>query len=147
MCLTTDRSDVQAYLGALQDIIARMRQHSASCKAWCITLTSAVVVLGVNKSKPALFAAAFPPLVMFLLLDCYYLSIERFFRRKYDGFVERLHAGQAGTGELYVMKHDVPIGKQLRGIVGSLFSLSTFPFYAVLAGVLVLAMRLVADGG
>ena len=40
-----DTSDVQTYIGILQDVIARMASNSRFCKAWCIALVSAVLVL------------------------------------------------------------------------------------------------------
>ncbi|WP_414544018.1 hypothetical protein [Nostoc sp. CCY0012] len=43
--LTPDSNSVQSYLNILQGVIARMANNSASCKTWCISLVSAILVV------------------------------------------------------------------------------------------------------
>jgi len=43
---------VQAHLGITQSVIQRMAANSASCKTWCITLVSAILVIVADKGKP-----------------------------------------------------------------------------------------------
>lgn len=146
MDLTTDRSDVQAHLSMLLGIITRMAQNSASCKTWCITLIAAVVVLAVDKSQPTLIRTALLPLIMFFLLDCYYLSLESAFRKKYDTFVQRLHNGKAKADELFVLKPDGPRHPRFRDLAIAACSFSIYPFYIILAVAIVL-VQLLATGG
>jgi hypothetical protein len=146
MELTTDRSDVQAHLSTLQVIITRMAQNSASCKTWCVTLISAIVVLAVGKSQLGLIRTALLPLIMFFLLDCYYLSLERAFRNKYDAFVRRLHSGEAKAEELFVVKPDGPRHPPLRDLAIAACSFSIYPFYIILGGAIVLVQCLATGG-
>jgi hypothetical protein len=125
---------VQTYIATLQGIINRMASNSAAVKTWCITLTSAVIVLAADSAlDTAVWVAAFP-LVACLLLDCYYLGLERAFRRRYNSFIARLGAGKARSEELFVVSaenHSVP-----RSTLGALFSPSIWPFYGLLVAML-----------
>jgi hypothetical protein len=71
---------VQAHLGISQAIIQRMAANSASCKTWCITLVSAILVIVADKCKSQYALIAIVPIILFLVLDTYYLALERMFR-------------------------------------------------------------------
>ena len=43
---------IQAHLGIAQSVIQRMAANSASCKAWCIGLVSAILVVVADKNSP-----------------------------------------------------------------------------------------------
>src|SRR2546426_12383360 len=86
-----DSPAVQAHLSIAQSVIQRMATNSASSKAWCITLVSAILVIVANKDKPDYTWLAAIPTFLFLALDAYYLSLERGFRNSYNTFVGRLH--------------------------------------------------------
>ncbi len=62
---------VQAHLSITQAVIQRMAANSASCKAWCITLVSAILVIVADKGKPHYALIAVIPNVLFLVLDAY----------------------------------------------------------------------------
>jgi hypothetical protein len=51
-----------------------MAANSASCKGWCIAITSAILVLVADKSKPDYALIALIPILLFLALDAYYLA-------------------------------------------------------------------------
>lgn len=76
----------------MQGIIQRMAENSRSCKTWCITIVSAVLVLVLRVDKPDYILVALAPTVLFLFLDTYYLALERGFRKSYKAFVKKLHA-------------------------------------------------------
>ena len=44
---------------------------------------------------------AFIPTLVLLILDAYYLSLERVFRQSYDNFVEKLHKGVVKENDIY----------------------------------------------
>ena len=67
---------------------------------------------------------------MFLLLDTYYLALERNFRKSYQTFVEKLHEGKPIANELYVVS---PTGSIARQFLSSLLSFSIWLFYLTLA--------------
>ena len=64
----------------------------------------------------------------FLILDTYYLALERAFRESYNGFVGKLGGGLA-PADLYRV---APSGSAPGHFAGSLKSFSIWPFYATL---------------
>ena len=138
--LTPSTQGIEWHLGALQSIITRMAANSSSCKAWCITIMSAVVVVVADKGKPDLLWLAGIPVVAFWLLDCYYLGLERGFRGQYTKFVQELHAGKLKADSLYLIG---PLdGSDISGTFKGLVSWSTTPVYGSLVALLVIAFRL-----
>jgi uncharacterized membrane protein len=95
---------VQAHLTITQSVIQRMASNSSSCKAWCITLVSAILVIVADKSKAHYSLLAMIPTVLFLALDAYYLSLELRIRAAYNAFIEKLHKGRLQVSDLYVVK-------------------------------------------
>lgn len=68
----------------IEDIITRMADNSFKIKGWTITLVSALLALGSLKYISYFILIAFIPVILFALLDAYYLSNERKFRSLYD---------------------------------------------------------------
>jgi len=81
---------VQSHLTILQSVIQRMAANSSSSKAWCVTLVSAILVIVADKGKPQYAWLALIPTILFLVLDAYYLSLERGFRNAYMSSPVRL---------------------------------------------------------
>lgn len=75
--LSEDSPSVQAHLSILQAIVLRMATNSSACKAWCISIVSAILVLVADKGKPQHALIALLPTLLFLALDAYYLSLEK----------------------------------------------------------------------
>lgn len=73
--ISEDSPSVHTHLGILQSVVQRMADNSASCKTWCITIVSAVMVVVADKSNPKLFWLAIMPIPVFLVLDVYYLAL------------------------------------------------------------------------
>lgn len=92
---------IQTHLGILQGVIDRMAANSASCKTWCITIVSAILVVVADKEKPQLAWVAVLPTFLFAALDIYYLAMEKGFRNSYKCFVEKLHAKTLAPSDLY----------------------------------------------
>jgi hypothetical protein len=131
---------VQAHLGIAQSVIQRMASNSASCKAWCITLVSALLVVVADKGKPKYVLIAAIPTVLFLALDTYYLALERCFRASYNKFIKKLHAGQVAAEDLYAV---TPTGSLPRTFFAALGSFSIWPFYLTLGLMVWIAKRIV----
>lgn len=68
---------IQTHLGIIQNVIQRMSSNSSSCKAWCITLVSAVLVIVADKGKSEYAYIALLPTLVFAALDAYYLALEK----------------------------------------------------------------------
>lgn len=131
---------VQAHLEILQAVINRMATNSAAAKAWCVSLVAAILVLVGDKGKPKLLIIAAIPTLLFLVLDAYYLALEKGFRASYRSFVTKLHAGQLTADDLYEVS---AIGVGL-GFLKSLTSFSVWPFYITVA-VMIAAARAIVD--
>lgn len=76
------------HLEFIQDIIKRMAGNSFLLRGWSITLVATIITLFVSTSnvalKPNLILIALFLLIIFWLLDAYYLSQERAYICLYD---------------------------------------------------------------
>ena len=139
--LNHDSPAVLGHLQIVQGVIQRMAENSRSCKVWCVTLVSAILVLvaQTKESQHALIALA--PIALFWLLDSYYLTLERGFRESYNALVGKVHDGQLRISDLFEV---IPGGSTARGFFSAMFtSPSTLPFYLVVIATVLLAWRLV----
>ena len=140
MPINAESSAVQAHLSILQGVIQRMADNSRSCKVWCVTLVSAILVLVARTGEPRHALLALAPVALFLLLDAYYLAQERAFRKSYEAFVAKLHKGSLEPVDLYAVK---PIGMGVCLVGACLGSFSVWLFYVVLIATIALAWLLV----
>ena len=124
---------VHAHLSILQAVIARMAEGSRSSKTWCVITIAAILVLGAGIADFDHLWIAYVPLVLFLGLDMYYLALERRFRASYNAFLRKLRSGDVTTGDLFDV---TPAGSAAKSWLATLGSLSVWPFYLVLAGVI-----------
>ena len=132
---------VQKHLQIMQDVIQRMAENSRSCKVWCVTLVSAILVLVARTGKAEHALIALAPTALFYLLDAYYLLLERRFRNSYDDFVEKLHHGQQIASKLYGI---TGYGSKARLFLWAMFrSFSVLPFYFVVVVTILLAWLLI----
>ena len=120
--------------------VQRMASNSASCKTWCITLVAAILVIVADKGKPASALIAAIPTVLFLVLDTYYLALEKCFRDSYNEFIDKVHSGRVLAADLYAV---TPKGSLPRSFARSLRSFSIWPFYVTLGAMIWLSMCIV----
>lgn len=135
-----DSQAVHTHLGIIQSVIQRMSANSTSCKAWCIMLVSAVLVIVADKGKPQYAWLAIIPTLLFLVLDAYYLALEKGFRDSYNAFIDKLHQGAIQASDLYAV---VPSGPFFKNFFRSLLSFAVGPFYLTLLVMIYLAKTLV----
>ena len=133
-------SAIQAHLTIMQSIIQRMAENSRSCKIWCVTLVAATLVLVARTGEPQHALIALVPTLLFLVLDTYYLALERAFRKSYNAFVIDLHANELPPSRVYKVD---PIGMGLPLVVRCLGSVSIWLFYPLVAATVILAWQLV----
>ena len=138
--LSETSPSVQAHLGILQSVIQRMAGNSTSCKTWCITVVSAVLVIVADKGKPDFAFIALIPAFLFLALDAYYLALEKAFRESYVEFVKKIHSGVASAEDLYTI---APKGNHSKHQIAALKSFSVWGFYVTLFVLIALARSLV----
>ncbi len=140
--ITPDSNSVQSYLNILQGIIKRMATNSANCKTWCVSLVSAILVVIADKNKPNYAGIALIPIVLFFVLDSYYLGQERNFREIYNNFVKELHSGEVTIDKLFVLKP--PKGMNVVNLLfSSILSFSVYPFYLTLVLTVIIARFLI----
>lgn len=74
--ISDQMSGSSCVVGIAQAVINRMAANSASCKAWCITLVAAILVIVADKGQPNFALIAGIPAVLFLALDTHYLALK-----------------------------------------------------------------------
>ena len=121
---------VQTHLNIMQDVIQRMAENNRSCKVWCVTLVGATLVLVARTGEPQHALIALVPTLLFLVLDAYYLALERAFRNSYDGFVGELHSGKLSPSDVFRL---APTGMGLVLVGQCLGSASIWLFYPLVA--------------
>jgi len=81
----TDNLEVKIrHLEMIQAVITRMATNSFMLKGWAVTLVSGIFVLSSKEADKLFFLIAYVPVILFWLLDTYYLQLERRFRAFYN---------------------------------------------------------------
>lgn len=122
-------SSIEAHLSIYQNVIQRMANNSALAKTWCITLVSAILVIVADKSKPQYSIIALIPTMLFLIMDVYYLGLEKGFRNSYNEFIKKLHTDILAVDDLFDVR---PTGSFAELYVKALLSFSVWPFYLLI---------------
>lgn len=147
----TEEDDRQ-YLGMLQGNIERMAANSANCKAWMVTIVSAMMALQCAvEDLNGWILLGILPVVLFWYMDVYYLHLERGMRNRETVFVNILKSNDlAGYEEalfdfkpLMIKKDELTKDKAQAGLVATddrWLTKSVVPFYGLtLAGVLIIS--------
>lgn len=124
-----DSPSVQSHIALMQGVIGRMASNSSSCKAWCVGLVSAILVVVAEKRGTGYAVLATLPTLLFWFLDAYYLGLEKQFRDQYNEFIKKLHEGRLEAGDLFAV---APTGSSGGGLLHGLSSTSVSVFYASL---------------
>lgn len=72
------------HLEFIQSVINRMSGNSFLLKGWSVTLVAALFALAAKDSDKKYIVVAYFPVLVFWILDAYFLSQERHFRSLYD---------------------------------------------------------------
>ena len=129
--------DVRQYLQMLQDIINRMASNSSNCKAWAITLFTAMAALmiGVEVMRQWMLVILFP-IAVFYYLDAYYLGLENDFRNLEASFIKKLRASEECSTSVYDFNFTHADGyKKGENLNKGLMSTATWPLYSILAAI------------
>ena len=135
-----ESSAVQKHLEIMQGVITWMAENSRSCKLWSVTLGAATLILVERTGEPRHALIALVPTALFLVLDTYYLALERAFRNSYNTFVGKLHRGELVPLDIFSVK---PSGMGWKLAWRCLGSVSILPFYLLLTGTVLLAWLLI----
>ena len=129
--------DVRQYLQMLQDIINRMAANSSNCKAWAITLFTAMAALmiGVEVMRQWMWIILFP-IALFYFLDAYYLGLEKDFRNLEASFIMKLRASEDCSTSVYDFNFThADRYKKGENLKKGLSSPATWPLYSTLAAI------------
>lgn len=125
----------EKHLEFVLSAISRMAQNSFLARGWSITLTTAFLAVAANTDIKIAYALASVPIVVFWVVDAYYLSMERRYRLLFD-HVRSMPAEDIDYGL------DTRAFKQHQGVLvamvsplvtfiyGSMVCLVSFLFYA-----------------
>src|SRR5215467_8708030 len=72
------------HLEFLQAVISRMAGNSFLLKGWSVTLAAALFALAAKDANLKLIVLAYYPILVFWVLDGFFLSQERLYRALYD---------------------------------------------------------------
>ena len=87
--LNKDNIDIgyMEYFKIIQSTISRMAQNSFLIKAWSITLIAGISVLTFSFINSLIFTILTGVIIIFWILDTYYLRLERLYRFLYEDVV------------------------------------------------------------
>lgn len=87
--------DDRQYLLMMQGNIERMAANSSNCKAWMVTIVSAMTALQCSvEALNGWILLGVLPIVLFWYLDVYYLHLERGMRNRETVFMNILKSGK-----------------------------------------------------
>jgi hypothetical protein len=119
-------------LQMIQAIITRLAANSGALKGFAVPVVTALLGVAISQKNKDYAWLGIYPVVVFGLLDAYYLALERSFRKLYDAAV--LEDAD---------KWGLTPGKLGWGVIHALFSPSIWGFYlAALAAVIAVALIL-----
>lgn len=122
------------YISLLQENINRIAGNSANCKTWLVTLVAAIMALQLTSVELRnILWVALGLIVLFYLLDSYYLGLERKFIALEEAFVKAAKDKQEGeiTNSIYSFNIK-SVNDKHASMCSALVSPSTYPFYLTL---------------
>lgn len=128
----------QKHLEFIQTVINRMASNSFLLKGWAITLVAALFALSAKDTDKAYIFIAYIPVVIFWILDGYFLSQERLYCDLYN------HAREQKE-EKIDFSMDTAVFKEIErnGWMNSIFSTTLLWFYTPLIIGMLIVMFLI----
>jgi len=111
------------HIELIQSVVNRMAGNSFLLKGWTVTLVAALFALAAKDSDKRYIIIAYFPVVVFWILDAYFLSQERLFRNLYDA----VRAKKEEEVDFSMDTH--PFGDEHTGWTASFFSKTLLVFY------------------
>lgn len=128
------------YLEMIQRTIERMSSNSFILKGWAVTLVAAIFVVSDISAYKYYFLLVYIPIILFWLLDAYYLGMERRYRLLFEKAL-------LDDSALFNMRPcDHPEGNR-RCFASAALSFSVLLFYIPLALITSLVIVFTAIGG
>ncbi len=136
--MSTENLDghVHKYMDILQMNIQRMCQLSNTCKAWCVTLISAMLVFVFKDQQWDVLKILLLPVGLFYVLDAYYLSVEREFVVLSKVISKKVQEGTVQMSDVFVIHTAKRLTRICLLLKAMFWSWSTLPFYGTIGVVL-----------
>lgn len=132
-----DKDDCRHYIGLLQTNINRMAANSANCKTWLATIIAALAAIKFAFGYfSSVFLVATIPVIMFYLLDSFYLGLEKRFIKLENNFIGLLKSNMDFDKDIYVLSPR-NMGSDCEYTWKGMKSWSTWPFYGTLLFMLI----------
>lgn len=124
-----NKQDKISHLQMIQSVIDRMGKNSFSLKGWSVGVMVAIYAFaGQNYNKAVIVTLI--PLIIFWILDSYYLMLERKYRRLYDEIRKKDNDKidfDMNFNNVSLKMNEIKKFEYARNI----FSKTEWPFYAV----------------
>ncbi|QSO50826.1 hypothetical protein JZ785_18285 [Alicyclobacillus curvatus] len=130
------------YLEMIQGAVTRMESNSFFLKGGTVTLAAGVLALssaGVHKKYVLI---AFMAIVVLWILDSYYLSLQRKYRRLFNYI--RVEESMIDFDMNYHKADGWTVGDRRTSFLSCLFSRTEWPFYAVISAIVSILLSLVS---
>lgn len=127
--------DKRKHLEFIQGVINRLAGNSFLIKGWCVTLVSALFALSGKDSDSRFIILAYFPVIMFWILDAYFLWQERLFRGLYN------HVSALKNNDL--IDYSMKISSDPMGWANAFFSVTLLVFYGTIIVSILLVMNFV----
>lgn len=124
-----------AHLGFIQGIINRMGSNSFLLKGWSVTLVAAIFALATKDADKRFLIIAYFPILIFWILDAFFLRQERLYRKLYDAVANDIVKSDQFTLNAYVFSNAVSnifiiaLSRTLLYFHGALASIVLFAIY------------------
>lgn len=124
------------HLEMIQSIISRMANNSFLLKGWGITIIAGIFSLNNSEMNAAIYLLIYFIIILFWLLDSYYLQLEKRFRTLYEDSLEKEEV-------TFSMEIPEPTFKRKNTFVQAFFSKTELGFYLPLAIIISLVFILI----
>ena len=123
-----------AHLGFIQGVINRMGSNSFLLKGWSVTLVAAVFALSSKDADQRFILLAYFPVIVFWVLDAYFLHQERLFRKLYEKVASDLI-----SSEKFVLNTSI-VRDEVASVSKVFFSKTLLLFHGLIVGIVIVAM-------
>lgn len=125
--------DDRHYISLLQENVDRMAGNRSSAKIWLATLATAIAAIQFSVESDIIIWVAVVLVLVFYVMDCLYLSLERKYQQLMQMYVNLCKEGDEEGRKAMLYNFDISeIKDDPTTLWNSMISSSTLPFYLVL---------------
>lgn len=134
-----------SYLQMIQSNIERMSTSSAIFKGFAATIVAGIAAISFSEINIWILVMSFLPVICFLLLDVYYLDLEKKYRKLYQDVLTGKHDVDFSL-DIKQYSKDSKLGDSIADILNALKSPSIILFYPWMIAILIAVVILKAGG-